>query len=166
MGFNSVFSILPCVELIEVDSVESGCGGIKTGITFMRTKNKMSFFAQGYWGSLIRNITSIDGSEELQPTNPSNYQQLSLSKNFKYNKTKYYWYLNDYLYFPNITWESVKIVGVLNEDKSLECPNRQEEKLSIPDFLMSDIEKLVKQELGITVQLPTDQDHNNNSVFN
>ena len=61
MRFNSVFKTLPFVELIDVDKIEAQCSGIKTGCTIKRTKAKLPTFMQGYWGPLIRTVSSIDG---------------------------------------------------------------------------------------------------------
>ena len=62
MKFNSIWQTLPCVELIEVDKIEACCAGIKSGCTIKRTKDKLPTFMEGYWGPLIRTVSSIDGS--------------------------------------------------------------------------------------------------------
>ena len=62
MKFNSVWQSLNFIELIEIDKVEAGCVGIESGSTIMRTKHKLPTFMEGYWGPLIRSVTSIDGS--------------------------------------------------------------------------------------------------------
>ena len=165
MGFSSIFRTLGCVELIEVDRIESGCAGIKTGIKMMRTKDKMNIFLQGFWGPLIRTVSSIDGMEELQPTTPSTYLQLSASKNHKYNKTKYYWYLNDYLYFPDINWPSVRVEGVLIGDGGIEpCDVIQDRPLSIPEHLITDIEAAVLNEIMGTTKIPSDGLRDNQNI--
>ena len=89
LAFSGVMQVMDFVELIEIDKVEACCTGIKSDCTIKRTKDKLPVFLQGYYGPLIRTISSLDGSEELQPTLPSTYVNLSNSKNFKYNKTKY-----------------------------------------------------------------------------
>lgn len=172
MGFASVMRVLDNVPLIEVDKIEAGYVGLKTGITIRRTEKKVSFFLQGYWGPLIRTISSVDGSEELQPTNPSNYLNITRVPNFKYNKTKYYWFLNDYIYFPNINWDAVKIEGIPEGDvseftckKEEECLTRQEFPINIPDFLHAELEARVLQDLGISIQLPSDQNHDNQNLL-
>ena len=65
--FSSVMQTMDFVELIEIDRVEACCTGIKSDCTFKRTKDKLPIFLQGYFGPLIRTISSIDGFEELQP---------------------------------------------------------------------------------------------------
>lgn len=70
LSFSSVIQSLDDVELVEVDKIEACCQGIKSGCMIKRTKYPMPVFMQGYYGPLIRNITSIDGTQEFQPTLP------------------------------------------------------------------------------------------------
>ena len=74
--FNSVWQSLPFVELIEIDKIEAECSGIQSGCTIKRTKQKLPTFMEGYWGPLIRTVSSIDGSIELQATSPGTYTTL------------------------------------------------------------------------------------------
>lgn len=166
MVFSSVMQTLDFVELIEVDKVSAGCTGIKSGCTIKRTKDKLPAFMQGYFGPLIRNVTSLDGSEQLQPTNPGTYTNISKKKNASYNKTKYYWYLNDYLYFPDLEWDAVRIEGVFEDDISqykceedsdyTACKTKQEQLFNVPDYLHGEIESNVLKDLGLTMQIPAD----------
>ena len=50
MRFQSLFEVLPCVELIEIDKVEACCSGIKTNCTIRRTKNKIPEVLEGSYG--------------------------------------------------------------------------------------------------------------------
>ena len=83
MRFSSVIQSIDYFELIEIDKVEAHCTGIKSDCTIKRTCDKVPTFMQGYFGPLIRAITSIDGSQQLQPTNPATYTSISNSKSFK-----------------------------------------------------------------------------------
>jgi len=162
MAFSGVIQTLDLVELIEVDKVEACCTGIKSDCTIKRTEKKMPIFMQGYWGPLIRTVSSLDGSEELQPTTPSQYVAMSKSKNFKYNKTKYYWYLDDYIYFPNLEWEAVRIEGIFEDDISDftceedSCMVRSDQSFNVPDYLLGEIESQVFKDLAGMYQMPTD----------
>lgn len=163
MNFSSVFQTLDFVELEEVDRVEAQCTGITSGITFRRTKFKPPTFMQGYWGPLIRTITSIDGSIDLQPTTPTAYLNYSRSKNFKYNKTRYYWFLNDHMYFPDVDWDAVRIEGIFEDsisrwncDKTDDCTLRQLESFNVPDYLHVEIEAGVLKDFALTLQIPSD----------
>lgn len=162
MAYSGVLQVLDFVELIEVDKVEACCTGISSDCTIKRTKTKMPIFMQGYWGPLIRTVSSLDGSEEMQPTVPSSYLAMSKSKNFKYNKTKYYWYLNDYIYFPDLEWEAVRIEGIFEDDISSftceedSCIVRSSQTFNVPDYLLGELESKVFQDLAGMMQLPPD----------
>lgn len=164
MAFSSVIQTMDFVELQEIDKVEACCTGVSSNCTFKRTKDKLPVFLQGYFGPLIRTISSLDGSEELQPILPSTYLHISKSKNFKYNTSKYYWFLNDYLYFPNLEWESVRIEGIFEDDISAwtceedSCIKRQDQTFNVPDYLLVEIEGQVYKDIIGLYQIPQDQD--------
>jgi hypothetical protein len=170
LSFTSVVQTLDFVELIEVDKVEAQCTGIKSHCTIKRTKDKIPVFLQGYWGPLIRSVSSLDGSERLQPILPSTYVYSSKSKNSKYNKTKYFWYLNDYLYFPNLEWDAVKIEGLFEDDISKwtceqdSCIQRQDMSFNVPDYLWGEIEAQVFKDLASALQIPPDNDNDKQSL--
>lgn len=162
MSFAGVMQTLDMVELEEVDRAESCYTGIGANCTIKRTKEKVPVFMQGYFGPLIRTVASLDGSEELQPVLPSTYMHLSKSSNFKYNKTKYYWYVDDYLYFPNLEWDAVRIEGIFEDDisqftsKADNCVVRSDQSFNVPDYILAEMEQYVIRDLGVTIQIPAD----------
>ena len=167
MKFNSVWQALPFVELIEVDKVEAKCAGIQSGCTIKRTKEKLPVFMEGYWGPLIRTVSSIDTSIEVQPTNPGTYTSMTKTTSHKYNKTKYYWRLNDYIYIPNVEWDAIKIEGVFEGDISKwncdvedDCTPRYLQQMYIPEYLFSDIETQVMNQLLNTMKVPQEDSDN------
>lgn len=174
MKFNSIIQTLDKVELVEIDRIEAGCINLSTNIKVMRTKDPIPLFMQGYWGPLIRQITSVDTQIDFQPITPTQYAILSRSKNFRYNKTNYYWYLNDNLYFPDITWKYVRIEGVFEDDiaayKCSDCVNnyncvvRQDQNFNVPDYLFGEIETNALKDLSVMVQFPTDDTHDNKNI--
>jgi len=162
MSFSSVMQTLDFVELIEVDKVEACCTGLKTNCTIKRTKDKLPVFMQGYFGPLIRAVTSLDNSEIMQPTTPTNYVRFSNGTTFKYNKAKYYWFLNDYLYFPNIEWDAIRVEGIFEDDVSKwtceedSCITRQDQPLNVPDYLLGELEAQAFKDLMGVYQTPPD----------
>lgn len=162
LSFNSVIQTLEFVELIDVDKITACCTGIKSDITIKRTKEKMPTFMQGYWGPLIRTIASIDGSTELQPVLPTTYIKMANSKNFKYNTTLYYWFLDDYIYFPNLDWDSVRVEGIFEDDICLFtckddcCILRSSQPFNIPDYLYGELEAAVLKDMMSMAGFPTD----------
>jgi len=170
LSFSSVIQSLDNVELVEVDKIEACCTGLKSECTIKRTKEKLPVFMQGYIGPLIRNITSVDGSQELQPTLPSSYIKLSNTTTFKYNKAKYYWYLNDYLYFPNLDWDSVRVEGIFEDDISMftcaedSCMVRTENYFNVPDYLHGEMEAAALKDLYTMLQIPSDPTGDKQSI--
>jgi hypothetical protein len=162
MKFNSVFQTLSYVELIDVDAAEAECFGVKSYCTFKRTKEKLPETIEGYYGPLLRTVSSLDLSQQVIPTFPMTFQQMAKQKTFKYNPKKYYWYLNGYLYFPNLEWDAVKVEGVFDDDISDYNCDSEEDKctyypdktINIPEFLFSEIEQMVMRDLGIMLQVP------------
>lgn len=167
MKFNSVWQTLPFLELIDVDKVEAECSGIQSGITIKRTKEKLPTFFEGYWGPLIRTVSSIDGSIECQPTQPGTFTSMSKTTSFKYNKRKYFWFLNDYLYLPNVYWDAIKLEGVFEEDISSftcdtgdDCLPRYKQQINIPEFLYAEIEQQVLTVMLQRINIPADDSDN------
>jgi hypothetical protein len=174
--FRSFWRTVPCLELVEVDKIEACCGGIKSGCTIMRTKDKLPKPFEGPMGPMFRTVSSIDGSYEIYPTEPGTYSSMTKLSSFKFNNQKYYWYLNGYMYFPNIEWEGVKVEGVWEDDISTvacdandecndDCSIRQDQEASIPEDLFAEIEQQVLAEILPSAQLPPDQGDDKQNIF-
>jgi hypothetical protein len=99
MRMSSLFQVLPYIELIDVDKVEAGCIGVYSGCYFKRSKDKIPGILNGMFGPIIRTTSSIDGTIELYRTEPGTWISMTKTTTFKYNKNRYFWYLNGYLYF-------------------------------------------------------------------
>lgn len=173
MRFQTLFEVLPCVELIEVDKVEACCAGIKSKCTFRRTKEKLPTPMEGAYGPLFRDITSIDGSFMTYKTYPGTYLAMTNSTNFRYNKTLYYWYMDGYLYFPNIEWDAVRIEAIWDDDiQYLKC-GEEEDKCNIiqqmsthiPDYLFAEIEQQVMRDFAMMLQVPVDTSADNQNTI-
>ena len=171
MKFNSIWQTLPFVELIDVDKVEASCAGIQSGYTIKRTKKKLPTFMEGYWGPLIRTVSSIDGHTECQATDPGTYTSMTKSTSFKYNKTKYFWWLNDYIYLPNVEWDAIKLEGVFDANTALwtcneddKCIPRYRQKIFIPEFLFAEVEQQVITQLMNTIKIPAEDADNKQNV--
>lgn len=161
MRIQSLFESLPCIDLVEVSKIDACCAGIKTNCTIRRTKATLPEPMEGSDGPLFRSITSLDGSIILVGTNPTTYQMITGQPTFKYNKTKYYWYLEGHLFFPNLEWEGVKVDGIFTDNTQRfkcgsPCITRQNDKFPVPDFIFAEIEQQVLKELGFMIQTPTE----------
>jgi hypothetical protein len=160
MKMSQIFQVLPYVELIDVDKVEAGCVGVYSECYFKRSKEKLPSILDGMFGPIIRTVSSIDGSIEMFRTDPGTWVSITKSTTFKYNKRPYFWYLNGYLYCPNIDWDAIRVEAIFeNNTKNCdteECLLQQDQPLNIPEYLFSEVEQYVVKELTVTMQVPSD----------
>lgn len=154
-AFSSIFETLDYVKLIETDWVEAGCTNIKSYRTFRRTDQPLPMFMEGKFGPMVRSITSLDGRTPFTLTSLDNYVLLSKQGSFKYNTTKYCWWLNDHLYFPDVSYPAIRIEGMFQDDISYFkcnydgcCKRRQDQSLNVPDYILSSVEDMVLAELN------------------
>jgi len=169
MKISSIFQVLPYVELIDVDKVEAGCIGIYSGCYFKRSKDKLPTIFDGAMGPIIRTVSSIDGSIEMFRTDPGTWVSITRSTTFKYNKRPYFWYLNGYLYVPNVDWDAIRLEAVF-EGKVESCDTdpcliRQDDPLPFPEYLFSEVEQFVIKELTMAIQVPTDGPDDSQNVL-
>jgi hypothetical protein len=160
MKMSQIFQVLPYVELIDVDKVEAGCLGVYSECYFKRSKEKLPNILDGMFGPIIRTVSSIDGSIEMFRTDPGTWISITRSTTFKYNKRPYFWYLNGYLYCPNIDWDAIRVEAIFeNNTKNCdteECLLQQDQPLNIPEYLFSEVEQYVIKEFTMTMQVPSD----------
>jgi|TARA_R110000772_G_scaffold69870_1_gene154034 hypothetical protein len=158
MKISNIFKVMPYVELIEVDKVDAACVGVYSGCYFKRTKERLPDLLTGIQGPIFRTVSSIDGTIELFRTDPGTWVSMTKTTTFKYNNRQYFWYLDGYLYFPNLIWDAVKIEAIFENDvetcDSDKCLIKQDQSLNIPDYLFSEIEQYVIQELTQSMQVP------------
>lgn len=163
MKLSSVFQVLHEVELEEIDRVQARCTFLDSSQTIRRNKQPLPVMMTGYWGPLVKSITSVDGSKQLIPITQGTYEKIIKQSSFKYNTNLYYWFSDGYFYFPSIDWELIQIEALFtesitsyNQDKTDNCISKQMIQSNIPDYLMAEIESLVMKDLGILISIPSD----------
>jgi len=164
MKISSIFQVLPYLELIDVDKVEAGCVGIYSGCYFKRSKDKLPTILNGTFGPIIRTVSSIDGTIELFRTDPGTWVSMTKTTTWKYNRSLYFWYLNGYMYFPNIDWEAIRMEAIFEGQVDTcttdDCLVKQDQPLPFPEYLFSEIEQFAVKELTIAMQVPPDDTDN------
>lgn len=160
MKMSSIFNVLPYIELVDVDKVEAGCIGVYSECYFKRSKDKLPSILDGMFGPLFRTVSSIDGTIEMFRTDPGTWVSITKSTSFKYNKRPYFWYLNGYIYCPNIDWDAIRaeaiFEGNIDTCDSTECQIFQDTNFAIPEYLFSEVEQFVIKELTMAMQVPSD----------
>ena len=159
MKISSIFQVLPYIELINVDKVEAGCLGVYSGCYFKRSKEKLPTILDGAMGPIIRTTSSIDGSIEMFRTDPGTWVSMTRTTTWKYNTRKYFWYLDGYIYCPNIDWDAIRMEAIfqgVTDPCSDQCDIAQNKALSLPEYLFSEVEQFVIKELSMSIQIPSD----------
>ena len=161
MKISSIFQVLPYIELIDVDKVEAGCLGVYSECYFKRSKDKLPTILDGAMGPIIRTVSSIDGNTEMFRTDPGTWVSMIKTTTFKYNTRKYFWYLNGYIYCPNIDWDAIRMEAIFQGstdpcDPKQQCEIAQDKPLTIPEYLFSEVEQFVIKELSLSMQIPSD----------
>ena len=169
MKISSLFRVLPYIELIDVDKVEAGCFGVYSGCYFKRSKEKIPGILNGMAGPIIRTTSSIDGSIEMFRTDPGTWVSMTKTTTWKYNRNFYFWYLNGYIYCPNVDWEAIRMEaifeGTLDTCDTKECDTRQNEPFSLPEYLFSEVEQFVIKELTMTMSVPIDSSDDSQNIL-
>ena len=169
MKISSLFRVLPYIELIDVDKVEAGCVGVYSGCYFKRSKEKIPGILNGMAGPIIRTTSSIDGTIEMFRTDPGTWVSMTKTTTWKYNRNFYFWYLDGYIYCPNVDWEAIRMEaifeGTLDTCDTKECETRQNEPLSLPEYLFSEVEQFVIKELTMTMSVPIDSSDDSQNIL-
>ena len=160
MKMSQIFQVLPYIELIDVDKVEAGCLGVYSECYFNRSKDKLPTILDGMFGPLFRTVSSIDGTIEMFRTEPGTWVSITKSTTFRYNKRPYFWYLNGYLYCPNIDWEAIRVEaifeGILDTCDTTDCQLIQDTNFALPEYLFAEVEQFVIKELTMSLSVPSD----------
>jgi hypothetical protein len=160
MKISSIFQVLPYIELIDVDKVQAGCVGIYSGCYFKRSKEKLPSILNAMFGPIIRTTSSIDGTIELFRTDPGTWVSMTKTTTFKYNRNIYFWYLDGYIYIPNVDWEAIRMEaifeGKVETCDSDPCEVKQDLQFALPEYLFSEVEQFVIQELTMALKIPAD----------
>jgi hypothetical protein len=169
MKMSQLFQVLPFVELIDVDKVEAGCTGVYSGCYFKRTKDRLPSILDGMFGPIIRTTSSIDGTIEMFRTDPGTWVSITKSTTFKYNKRPYFWYLDGYIYCPNIHWDAIRVEAIFeNNTKTCDtddCILQQDQPLNIPEYLFAEVEQYVIKDFSTTMQVPADGSEDSQNIL-
>jgi hypothetical protein len=121
------------------------------------------------FGPIIRTVSSIDGGIEMFRTDPGTWVSITRSTTFKYNTRKYFWYLNGYLYVPNVPWDAIRVEAIFENNTqtcdSDPCMIMQDQPLNIPEYLFSEVEQFVIKEFSTTLQISVDQSDDSQNIL-
>lgn len=162
MGY--LFQTLKCVEVIEVIASDEACG-IRTKCKIWRTRFKIPEVYTDEDGVILKAVYSVDGSEEFTPIKLQEFMRKIENPHSRYDKSRYYYFNNGYLYFPNNPVKMIQIKGyfideVINScvpgDEEKRCKSHLDKKLRFPDYLLGELTEHVMNDLVNIRKIPQD----------
>jgi hypothetical protein len=176
MSQANLFKKLKCVEVIDAPAIDPCCG-IKSLCTVKRTKERLPKIYADTYGPLIRDVTSIDGSQTLTGIQPQEFIRIKNNPWNKKKNTNYYFYSDGYLYFPNGGFKMVEVIAFweesisnwnkCNNETGNDCVPFLDEDFNIPGYFEANLFQMAEEQIRSTYsQIPTKQnqiDKNNNA---
>jgi hypothetical protein len=161
---NTLFTTIPCLEMIEVPISE--CCNYVDECTIARSKFKIPQLAEGNYQYVIQGVYSINALggkgkklKEITVNRYINLLKLPIIKN-----EEYFWVTNDYLYVTNPMVQAIRLVAYFEEDVPNEilysdcncgnqvsdeeyCKNPLDKEFPIPGYLEKQMLDMVSQKL-------------------
>lgn len=161
---DTVFSTIPCLEMIEVPISE--CCEYVDNCTIARSKYKLPRISEGNYQYVIQGVYSVNAMggkgkklKEITINRFINLLKLSIVK-----KEEYFWINNNYLYVTNPQVQSVRIAALFEEDVPNEllypdcgcgegisdedwCKNPLDKEFPLPGYLKKQVLELTSQKL-------------------
>jgi len=162
---DTVFTTLPCLEMVEVPISE--CCDYVDPCSIARSKYKLPSIAEGNYQYVIQGVYSINAmsgqGKKLKEITINRY--INLLKLPIIKKEEYYWISNDYLYVSNPLLKAVRFVALFEQDVPNEllypecdcgtpqytteqlCINPLDKEFALPGYLEKQVLELTSQKL-------------------
>jgi len=174
MRYSNLYVKIPFVELQEIDKVQvDDCFQtiIYSGCNIMKSKYPLPKTFTLDNGPMIRTVASIDYSKKYYFAHPETYNQImNVTVNKKWNKNGYYYIDNEnYIYVYNDNVNAVLVEGLFLDYSGFISCNNKYQCISADDFIapfndymFAEIESYVLKELSMLLQIPPDQNIDDN----
>lgn len=158
---DDIWQTLSCVDVIPVPTTDDCCKYNGPSCVIYRTKEKLPDIYENTWGSLIKQVSTIDGSQQFNHIKFTEWTRKQNNPTSKYDKTKYFFYRNGYLYFPNIKYELVSVTAYFKDNVAKynvcdgeptedACKSAIDSEWRVPGHLESRIIDYVTKEIAAT----------------
>lgn len=156
---DSIFTTIPCLELIEV-SINECCEYISDK-KIRRSKHKLPVLAEGNYSHILY-VYNIDNSKRIMEITPNRY--INLLKIRPSSKEKYFWIEDQYLYVTDEDIKAVKLRGFFEDEVVIEtnecdtcpcskhknqkaCVNPLDEIFRCPPYLLKAVHDMTSESL-------------------
>lgn len=164
-----------CLEMEPVNSIYCDCVFLPYNCTVYRSKRKLPALSESSSGFIYRFISTPDMSQNFTLVSAPMF---NIKSNIKYNKDRYAFIHDGYLYTPKHTFPTLIISGIFdedtsdydcrkyndNEDSSTSCNSALNKTVNLNDYLIDRAIKMALAEIAPLSQKPTDELPNNNEL--
>jgi hypothetical protein len=113
---NTIHQTLKCLKVKPVPTIDECCG-LKSKCEIYRTVDKLPKMFTDEEGVIIKNVLSVDGTTEFVLSTPNSLKRmLGDSSNNKFDKTKYCFYNDGYIYIAKERIKLIKIEAYFEDD--------------------------------------------------
>lgn len=164
MKMDYLFQTLKCVKVVEVPATDDCCG-LRTKCKVWRTEQKVPALYEDSDGVILKSVYSVDGSMEFTPIKIQEYMRKLENPHSRYDKSRYFYYNNGYLYFPNVDIKMIQVKGYFVDDvinqcdpncKEKECKSKLDNEFRIPPRLIGELMNFAFQDLVNSKKVPND----------
>lgn len=169
--FAAVAQTLELVDLEEVDAIRTLKIPVRSGQTWMRTKDPIPSIFVGVSGPMIKEVVTIDFMTRFKLTDIATYRRIARSSRAKYMKEPYVFFEHGHLYFSEDCLQGVAITAAFEEDidhlndPAKACVPMMDRKFPIPGKIQAELESHLKQgDLGMMLNIPEDPQEDNKHI--
>lgn len=169
-----------CVEMEPVSSLYCNCIFLPFNCTVFRSKHQLPSFLESSDGFIYRWIATPDLSKDFVLVTPQQYHNKS---KIKYNREKYAFIHDKYLYTPSETYPLITLSALFDGDISdfmcnkkkentevqtqaqNQCNTKLSQPIALPSYLESAAIKMTLSELFTSIQVRADELPNSNDTL-
>lgn len=148
---SSVFQTV-CVPMKAVSAIEC-CIDFPLDCQIYRSKDKLPGYVESSYGIIYKSVTSLDRSEKFTIITPYQYD---IKSKVKYNKNKYVWIENGYLYSPQADYPMLRVTALFDDVvESCDSPETKttcsilDQQFPCPDYLIDSVASMALEELKL-----------------
>lgn len=135
-------------DLKDVDTTDQS--SFRTGCKIKRTFDKLPEILFLRNSFIIKQISSIDGSQTISIITRAQYYNMTQLSSFKYNKDHYGWIENNYLYLADVDWDMVQITAAFLDEAGEDgiCSDKKDSNIYFPEEIIAESEQLALKEIA------------------
>ena len=144
---NYIFKTLE-FDLKDVDTADQS--SFRTGCKIKRTFDKLPDILFIRNNFIIKQVSSIDGSQTISIVTRAQYYNMTQLSSFKYNKEHYGRIENNFLYLADVDWDVIQITAAFLDEAGEDgiCSDKKDSNVYFPEEIIAETEQLALQEIA------------------